>query len=105
MKDFELAQSKLAIKIKEKGKDKPQNESKAKFESDKIALEFRRKPDHEVAKDVEIAFQAMKHLIEQPIIPDKRQTNFENNLYLKQLAKATTKQNLEFIRMNTVDKC
>lgn len=26
MKDFELAQSKLAIKIKEKGKDKPQNE-------------------------------------------------------------------------------
>ena len=56
MKDFELAQSKLAIKIKEKGKDKPQNESKAKFESEKIALEFRRKPDHEVAKDVEIAF-------------------------------------------------
>ena len=78
------------------------------FEQSKKVLEQRdiRKLDNKViAGSVDQSMTALQNLMFQDTIQHERLGNFQNGLFIKQLAKATLKHGLEMIRVDPEQKC
>lgn len=69
---------------------------------DKNDLQF--ESDDVIKEKVEGSIIALSNLIQTPLINENRLPNSENNLYLKLLEKATVQENLQMVRMDSLNR-